>query len=90
MFIWMVGMYIGQTLKDHFRQPRPKSPPAVQLETIFLSEYGLPSTHAIVGVCIPYCAVHFETDRCHVIYSSPNYKTYVIKTRNINVSKTTF
>ena len=54
LFIWYPLMYIGQFLKDRIRWPRP-GPPAVRLEgNRFEMEYGMPSTHTIVGTCIPF------------------------------------
>lgn len=52
--LWALNMYIGQALKDIIRWPRPASPPAIRLEDRYALEYGMPSTHAMVGVAIPF------------------------------------
>lgn len=51
--MWYFVMYIGQATKDIVRWPRPHSPPAVKLEERYALEYGMPSTHAMVGTVIP-------------------------------------
>lgn len=54
LLIWYPLMYFGQFLKDWIQWPRP-GPPAVRLEgNRFEMEYGMPSTHTIVGTCIPF------------------------------------
>jgi len=54
LLIWYPLMYFGQFLKDYIQWPRP-GPPAVRLEgKRFEMEYGMPSTHTIVGTCIPF------------------------------------
>lgn len=54
LLIWYPLMYVGQFLKDCIKWPRP-GPPAVRLEgKRFEMEYGMPSTHTIVGTCIPF------------------------------------
>lgn len=52
--LWALNMYIGQALKDLIRWPRPSAPPVVRLEDRYALEYGMPSTHAMVGVAIPF------------------------------------
>lgn len=52
--LWALNMYIGQALKDIIRWPRPASPPVLRLEQRYALEYGMPSTHAMVGVAIPF------------------------------------
>ena len=47
-------MYIGQALKNYWRIPRPASPPVIPLELETATEYGAPSTHAIVGTGMPF------------------------------------
>lgn len=76
LLIWYPLMYVGQFLKDCIKWPRP-GPPAVRLEgKRFELEYGMPSTHTIVGTCIPfsllvltskYYQVHVNLDYCHKI-----------------------
>jgi len=46
-------MYIGQSLKDVIRQPRPNSPPVIRLEAAYETEYGMPSTHTALAVTVP-------------------------------------
>lgn len=54
LLIWYPLMYFGQFLKDWIQWPRP-GPPAVRLEgNRFEMEYGMPSTHTIVGTCMPF------------------------------------
>ena len=52
-------MYVGQGLKDIIRWPRPAMPPVVQLETKWALEYGMPSTHAMLGLAVPTSMVLF-------------------------------
>lgn len=47
VFLWSVVMYIGQSLKDIIRWPRPGLP-VKRLQTKWSIEYGMPSTHAMV------------------------------------------
>ncbi|KAK3583161.1 hypothetical protein CHS0354_027574 [Potamilus streckersoni] len=51
---WHILMYFGQMLKDYIQWPRPSSPPAAKLEKRFELEYGMPSTHAVVGTTVPF------------------------------------
>ena len=53
VLVWHILMYFGQLAKDFIKWPRP-GPPAVKLEERFEMEYGMPSTHTIVGTCIPF------------------------------------
>ena len=53
VIVWHILMYFGQLAKDFIKWPRP-GPPAVKLEERFEMEYGMPSTHTIVGTCIPF------------------------------------
>jgi len=53
MFVWCQLMYIGQAMKDKVRWPRPAMPPVIQMEIKWALEYGMPSTHAMVGLGIP-------------------------------------
>lgn len=48
VFVWSIAMYIGQVLKDIIRWPRP-GPPVQRLHNKWSVEYGMPSTHAMVG-----------------------------------------
>ena len=53
MLVWNLIMYIGQGMKDVVRWERPSMPPVIQLESKWALEYGMPSTHAMVGLSIP-------------------------------------
>lgn len=61
--MWIVVMYIGQAAKDVIRWPRPHSPPVVRMEERYVLEYGMPSTHAMVGVAIPFGMLIFMSGR---------------------------
>lgn len=66
---WYMLMYLGQASKDIIRWPRPKSPPTVRLELRYELEYGMPSTHAIVGSALPFTFLFLAQERFEV--SSP-------------------
>lgn len=66
VLVWVLIMYIGQALKDVIRWPRPSSPPVVSLEPDYVLEYGMPSTHAMVGVSLPFSMVIFTVNRYEV------------------------
>lgn len=53
----------GQCLKDILRWPRPACPPAARLQSKWSQEYGMPSTHAMIGVSIPFSVVLFTMNR---------------------------
>ena len=78
VFLWVFSMYIGQGLKDVLRWPRPPSPPVIVVEKKYESEYGMPSTHAIVGTIVPFSFVYFSYGRYEVCMNnqSVNCKTY--------------
>lgn len=63
MLTWTFIMYFGQGLKDIIRWPRPSMPPVVQLERRWALEYGMPSTHAMVGVAVPASSILFTMHR---------------------------
>jgi len=69
MLVWMLVMYFGQGLKDIIRWPRPSMPPAVHLEARWALEYGMPSTHAMVGLVVPGSVIIFTMYR----YTYPFY-----------------
>ncbi|GAB1601248.1 sphingosine-1-phosphate phosphatase 2 [Argonauta hians] len=52
--MWWITLYLGQSTKDIVKRPRPLSPPVIKLEARYELEYGMPSTHAMVGTCIPF------------------------------------
>jgi len=54
IYLWVVDYYLGQAIKDTLRLPRPPEPPVVRIEHHYETEYGLPSTHAMAAVSIPY------------------------------------
>jgi len=58
---------LGQGMKDVVRWPRPSMPEVVQLETKWALEYGMPSTHAMVGLAVPMGIVYFTVGRYQVI-----------------------
>nr|XP_053630234.1 sphingosine-1-phosphate phosphatase 2-like isoform X1 [Cherax quadricarinatus]XP_053630235.1 sphingosine-1-phosphate phosphatase 2-like isoform X1 [Cherax quadricarinatus] len=63
MVIWMITMYIGQALKDILKVPRPACPPVVRLDPKWQLEYGLPSTHAMVGAAMPFSILILTLNR---------------------------
>lgn len=63
VLLWVIIMYVGQALKDVIRWPRPASPPVVSLEPEYVIEYGMPSTHAMVGFALPCSMVIFTNNR---------------------------
>ncbi|KAF7272713.1 hypothetical protein GWI33_014525 [Rhynchophorus ferrugineus] len=62
VLVWTLVMYIGQGVKDIIRWPRP-GPPVVQLQSKWALEYGFPSTHAMVGVSIPFSVLLYTMNR---------------------------
>ena len=50
-------------MKDIIRWPRPSMPPVVQLETKWALEYGMPSTHAMIGLSVPASVIIFTMNR---------------------------
>jgi len=67
--IWCLSMYIGQGLKDIICWPRPACPPAIRAHQQWALEYGMPSTHAMVSITVPFAAHFFTTSR----YDYPGY-----------------
>ena len=72
LLTWAITMYIGQAAKELLKWPRPSEPPVVRMERRYLMEYGMPSTHAMVGTLIPFTFLigtwnHYEVNKaCHV------------------------
>ncbi|CAH0407137.1 unnamed protein product [Chilo suppressalis] len=62
VLVWTVVMYIGQGIKDIVRWPRPGYP-VKKLQEKWAIEYGMPSTHAMVGVSIPFSVLLYTIDR---------------------------
>jgi len=67
--MWCLSMYIGQGLKDIICWPRPSSPPVIQAPDQWVLEYGMPSTHAMISVVIPFSTLMLTTSR----YNYPGY-----------------
>ncbi|XP_015519638.1 sphingosine-1-phosphate phosphatase 1 [Neodiprion lecontei] len=63
VLVWAVVMTIGQCLKDIICWPRPACPPSVRLQNKWSQEYGMPSTHAMIAVSIPFSVVLFTMNR---------------------------
>jgi len=63
VLVWTLVMYIGQGLKDMIRWPRPEMPVVVQIEKKWALEYGMPSTHAMVGLAVPAASIFFTFNR---------------------------
>jgi len=51
------GIYLGNVLKDYYCLPRPKCPPATQLNNSGNKEFGFPSTHGATSVTLPFYAL---------------------------------
>jgi len=66
LFIYCMLMYIGQAIKDKVGWPRPSMPPVIQMERKWALEYGMPSTHAMVGLGVPLSIFIFSSSRFHV------------------------
>lgn len=66
VLVWNLIMYIGQYLKDLIRWERPGMPVVVQLQTKWSLEYGMPSTHAMLGVAVPGAAFYFTVSKFNI------------------------
>ncbi|XP_045447648.1 sphingosine-1-phosphate phosphatase 2-like [Melitaea cinxia] len=62
VLVWTIVMYIGQGFKDIIRWPRPGYP-VKKLQEKWAIEYGMPSTHAMVGVSIPFSVLLYTMNR---------------------------
>lgn len=62
VLVWATLMFVGQALKDIMRYPRPGKP-VVKLQNKWAAEYGLPSTHAMVAVSIPFSILLYTHER---------------------------
>ena len=58
--------YLLLGMKDVVRWDRPSMPPVIQLESKWALEYGMPSTHAMVGLAIPTSIIWFTYGRYQV------------------------
>ncbi|XP_011500152.1 PREDICTED: sphingosine-1-phosphate phosphatase 1-like [Ceratosolen solmsi marchali] len=63
VLVWATIMSIGQALKDIICWPRPSSPPVARLQKKWSLEYGMPSTHAMIGVSIPFSVILFTMNK---------------------------
>ncbi|XP_015927970.2 sphingosine-1-phosphate phosphatase 2 [Parasteatoda tepidariorum] len=61
--VWVLIMYVGQAMKDIICWPRPAAPPVIHLEPQYVIEYGMPSTHAMVGAAVPFSILYFTMFR---------------------------
>lgn len=66
VIVWSATFYIGQGLKDIIKWKRPASPPVICMEPLYAQEYGMPSTHAVVGVSVPFSLLIFTMYRYEV------------------------
>lgn len=71
-YFWSLVMYIGQAAKDIIKQPRPPSPPVARLESRYDTEYGMPSTHAMMGTAMPFALFHSTYLRYQVNFALTN------------------
>lgn len=60
--------FLGQGIKDIVQWPRPGAP-VFRLHNKWELEYGMPSTHAMVGVSIPFSVILFTMNR--YLYNVP-------------------
>lgn len=67
---WALFMYLGQVTKDVLKIPRPASPPVIRLEKLYALEYGMPSTHAMVGAGFPFSILLLTSERYIVCMQS--------------------
>nr|XP_054766560.1 sphingosine-1-phosphate phosphatase 2-like [Lytechinus pictus] len=63
VLMWGLLMYVGQSSKEIIKWPRPLSPPAAPLERRYFQEYGMPSTHAMVGTLVPFTVLVVTWDK---------------------------
>lgn len=64
----MLIFILGQSIKDIVQWPRPACPPVVRLQTKWSIEFGMPSTHAMISIAVPYSVLHYISNRYQVIY----------------------
>ncbi|XP_078001003.1 sphingosine-1-phosphate phosphatase 2-like [Glandiceps talaboti] len=71
VIMWVVVLFPGQGSKEIFKMPRPSCPPVVRLDNVnaYMKEYGMPSTHAMTGVCIPFTLLICTMDRYQYPFS---------------------
>jgi len=66
VLVWAVVMYIGQSIKDIVQWPRPQCPPVVRLQTKWSIEYGMPSTHAMISIALPFSVFYYISNRYQI------------------------
>lgn len=74
---WALFMYLGQATKDIIKWPRPKSPPVIRMEDKYALEYGMPSTHAMVGAGLPFGLLILTMQRYIVSQWYQNKRNYM-------------
>lgn len=67
-FVLITIFILGQSIKDIVQWPRPACPPVVRLQTKWSIEFGMPSTHAMISITVPYSVLHYISNRYQVIY----------------------
>ena len=65
ILMWGLIMYVGQSSKEILRWPRPGAP-AVRIEKRYFQEFGMPSTHAMVGTLVPFTILAVTWDHYEV------------------------
>lgn len=84
--MFLVNFDLGQSIKDIVQWPRPACPPVVRLQTKWSIEYGMPSTHAMISIALPFSVLHYISNRYQVLnilyFHCLNFKsgTYIIFT----------
>lgn len=61
--VWAILMYCGQFLKEILKIPRPNNSKILVMESKYLNEYGMPSTHAMMAVLMPITIYYILIDR---------------------------
>lgn len=69
LILWSTVMYIGQFIKDLLKLPRPTSPKVAKLEHHYETEYGLPSTHAMVAITLPFYFTYLYIEENQTFYN---------------------
>lgn len=67
--IFVFFLFSGQVSKDIIRWPRPPCPPVIRLQKKWSLEYGMPSTHAMVGVALPSSVLYYTSHRFKVLFN---------------------
>ena len=71
LVFWCLYMYIGQATKDVLKIPRPPSPPVIRIERRYALEFGMPSTHAMTGLGMPFTILYLVYGRYDVSMKVP-------------------